>query len=301
MSDKFKFNPITSELDLVEHIPELSTDPSPARIEDAWVLRQGSGVVGGKLNTFFGLGFPYVSVGSGSFTYQLSYRTNAGTTYRVNLTTNGNNLITSVSNSNGTLTISPTTGTVVASLNLSNSNIWTALQQFSVASVKAGTSTDYANIGGTLFDHYADAGNVTTGETDLYSDTLAANTLGANGDKVNAQYGGLFVSSATATREIKIYFAGTAIFDTGALTLSLSSAWTVYATIVRVSASVVRYMISLTTEGAALSAYTAVGELTGLTLSSTAILKITGQAAGVGAATNDIVAKLGKVDFEPAA
>ncbi len=156
-------------------------------------------------------------------------------------------------------------------------------------------------LGGTLFDHFADAGNGTTVETDLYSDTTIANTFGNNGDKIKAEYGGVFVSSATATREIKIYFAGTAIFDTGALTLSLSAAWTVFVTIIRVSSTVVRYMFSFTTEGAALAAYTAVGELTGLTLSNTNILKITGQAAGAGAATNDIVAKMGTVKFEPAA
>ncbi len=153
----------------------------------------------------------------------------------------------------------------------------------------------------TLFDHYADAGNTTTVETDLYSDTTAAGTLGANGDKIEAEYGGAFVSSGTATREVRLYFAGTAIFDTGALTLSLSSAWTMYVTLIRVSATVIRYMVSFTTEGAALSAYTAVGELTGLTLSGTNILKITGQAAGVGAATNDITAKLGTVQKVPAA
>lgn len=37
---------------------------------------------------------------------------------------------TSVSNSDGTLTISPTTGTIVASLNLGNANTWTGLQSF---------------------------------------------------------------------------------------------------------------------------------------------------------------------------
>lgn len=152
-----------------------------------------------------------------------------------------------------------------------------------------------------LFDHFVNAGNGTTVETDLYSDTITAGQLAANGDKLQAQYGGVFVSSATATREIKIYFAGTQIFDTGALTLSLSSAWTAFVTVIRVSATVVRYMVSFTTEGAALAAYTAVGELTGLTLSGTAVLKITGQAAGVGAASNDVVAKLGSVAFSPAA
>ena len=153
----------------------------------------------------------------------------------------------------------------------------------------------------TLFDHYADAGNTGTGEDDLYSDTIVGAQLNKAGDKLEAQYGGVYVSSGTATRQIKIYFGGTAIFDTGALTLSLSSAWTAYVSIIRVSATVIRYSISFTTEGAALAAYTAVGELTGLTLGSSNILKITGEAAGVGAATNDIVAKMGYVEFKPAA
>lgn len=152
-----------------------------------------------------------------------------------------------------------------------------------------------------LFDHYASVGNTSTSETDLYSDTIAASQFAANGDKIEAEYGGSFVSSATATRQVKIYFAGTAIFDTGALTLSLSSAWVVFVSIIRVSATVIRYAVSFATQGAALAAYTSVGELTGLTLSGTNILKITGTAAGVGAATNDIVAKLGSVAFKSAA
>ena len=42
--------------------------------------------------------------------------------------------VSSVSNSDGTLTISPTTGAVVGSLNLAHSNTWTALQSFANAS-----------------------------------------------------------------------------------------------------------------------------------------------------------------------
>lgn len=152
-----------------------------------------------------------------------------------------------------------------------------------------------------LVDYFTSQGNVTTSETDLYTTILAASQLVANGDKLEVEYGGVFVSSATATRQLKIYFGGSIIFDSGALTLSLSSAWTIYTSVIRVSSSVIRYMISMTTEGAALAAYTAVGELTGLTLSNTQVLKITGQAAGVGAATNDIVAKLGKIIYVKAA
>jgi hypothetical protein len=156
--------------------------------------------------------------------------------------------------------------------------------------------------GGSIFDHIADnTGDVSSGETTLYTDTLAASTFNANGDKVESEYGGLFVSSATATRQVRVYLAGTSILDTGTLTLTLSSAWTCYVTLIRVSSSVIRYMISFTTEGAALAAYTAVGELTGLTLSATNILKITGQSAGTGSATGDIVGKMGLVEYSPAA
>ena len=48
----------------------------------------------------------------------------------------GSGSVNSVTNSDGTLTFSPTTGAVVGSLNLGNANTWTALQQF-----KGGAST----------------------------------------------------------------------------------------------------------------------------------------------------------------
>ncbi len=53
--------------------------------------------------------------------------------------------ISSVSNSDGTLTISPTTGAVVASIALGHSNIWTGKQYFtgSVSNFYIGTDTTY--------------------------------------------------------------------------------------------------------------------------------------------------------------
>lgn len=155
-------------------------------------------------------------------------------------------------------------------------------------------------IGGMLFVYNTDVGNVTTGETTLYTDSVSGTSLSGNKDMLSIEYGGVFVSSGTATRQLRLYFGGTQFFDTGALTLSLSSAWTIYATITRVSATVVRTMVSMTTEGAALAAYTSYSEITGLTLSSGNILKITGQAAGVGAASGDITAKLGFVELKKA-
>ena len=52
-------------------------------------------------------------------------------------------------------------------------------------------------------------------------------------------------------------------------------------------------------EPATSTTYTNSGKLTGLTLSGTNIIKVTGQSSGTGSATNDIIAILGAVDFKP--
>lgn len=152
-----------------------------------------------------------------------------------------------------------------------------------------------------LFEFNADVGNSTTTETDIFTSTLAAGQLANNKEKIETEYAGVFVSSATATRQLKVYFGGTVIFDSGALTLSLSAAWVIYVTVIRVSSSVVRTSVSMTTEGAALASYTQYAEVTGLTLANNQVMKITGQAAGVGAASGDITGKLGWITWVPAA
>lgn len=169
---------------------------------------------------------------------------------------------------------------------------------------KIGSSTSPAKVGGVIFDHFADAGNTTTGETDLYSDTTVANTLAANGDKITAEYAGIFVASGTATRDIRAYFAGTSIFDSTGLTTATAEAWNLKITIIRESATVIRSIVTFiatTAVGASVNTDVQYNRITGLTLTGTNILKITGQAGGVGAATNDIVAKLGTILFMPGA
>lgn len=146
-----------------------------------------------------------------------------------------------------------------------------------------------------LFQHYADAGNTTTSETDLYSDTTPASTFANNGDVINALYSGVFVSSATATRQLKAYFGGTAIYDSGALSISVADSWQLTISIIRESSTVVRCIVDLKVGGVSVTSSPTYTRITGLTLSGTNILKITGTAAGVGAATNDIVAKSGVV------
>jgi hypothetical protein len=70
----------------------------------------------------------------------------------------------------------------------------------------------------------------------------------------------------------------------------------------RVSATVVRFVMTATIwNGGVASLGINVDELTGLTLSGSNILKVTGTAAGGAAADNDLVCKLASVKWIPAA
>lgn len=153
-----------------------------------------------------------------------------------------------------------------------------------------------------LFDHYADANNTNTAETDLYTDTLAAGQLGANGAKITARFQGIFTGAATATQQLKAYFGGTAIYDSGALSIGVATNnWTLEILVIRESATVVRCSVSVNSDFATLFPYSTYTRVTGLTLANAQILKVTGTAAGAGGASNQITAKLGTVSYQPAA
>lgn len=138
----------------------------------------------------------------------------------------------------------------------------------------------------TLFTHFADAGSVSTGETDLYSDTLAAGQFASNGDAILARYAGTFVNS-TSTKQLRAYLDGNLVFDSGALVVGATDSWELQLILMRESSSNVRVSAVLVSSLADNAQYT---KVTGLTLSSTMILKITGTAAGAGVADGDITA-----------
>lgn len=170
-------------------------------------------------------------------------------------------------------------------------------------SVRAGASSGtIARVGGVIFDHFADAGNVGTGDDDLYSDTLPASTFNTNGDKVSAMYQGIFVGAAASTQRLRVYCAGTNIYDSGALAIGVATNnWTLRVEVIRESSSVLRCSVSVSTDFATLFPYSAYTRITGLTLTNTQVLKVTGEAAGAGAANDQIVAKFGYVEWKSAA
>ena len=80
--------------------------------------------------------------------------------------------VSSVTNSDGTLTLSPTTGAVVGSLNLAHANTWTALQTFNanelaLAGVTGSTQCLHANSSGVVTGTGSDCGGGGAGVSSL--------------------------------------------------------------------------------------------------------------------------------------
>ena len=197
----------------------------------------------------------------------------------------------------GRITYATTSGQLTDSANLlfDGTTVTT-----SKAALKAGTSSgNIAKVGGTIFDTYTTVGNGTTVDTDLITHTLPADVLANNGDKVWVHFGGFILGHATALRALTFYFAGNVVLGSGAVNYATNTHWQISCMFIRVSSSVVRPQGCMHITGA--GTRVASNEITGLTLSGTNIIKVMGQASGVGAATNDILGRNGTIEFQPVA
>jgi hypothetical protein len=156
-----------------------------------------------------------------------------------------------------------------------------------------GSGLRYAE-GGIIADFYDDKSNTGIIETDLYAYTFPSNSLDSNGEKIELWFGGTF-NDITATVRLRLYFAGTVIGDTGALTVSATGGWNCSALIIKTGADTARSIVTLSTPGASTAVYTNETDIAGINFSNTNIGKVTGQAGGAGGSDNDITAKLGTI------
>lgn len=143
---------------------------------------------------------------------------------------------------------------------------------------------------------FSDVSPAGTGSDDsLYSTTVAADTCVTNGDALKAHYAGSFAANGN-TKRLKIDFAGTNIFDSGALANAGIVDWDIEVTIIRVTNTTARAIARFVNNVAAVVGYATVTSGLNFTTDESLILK--GNAT---TATTDITAKMATIEYWPAA
>lgn len=161
--------------------------------------------------------------------------------------------------------------------------------------VKAGTSTTYAKVGGTLEVNTTAAGTpASTTETDLQTYSIPANSMATNGDSISFEMS--FTTAANAnTKRLKIKYGATTMYDGTALALN-GATITARGRIIRTGAATQNYYIEVQSNSVLLVATSAQGTAAE-TLSGAVTLKATGQNGT--ATANDLVQGNGVVHFHP--
>jgi hypothetical protein len=152
--------------------------------------------------------------------------------------------------------------------------------------------------GGYIKDFYTEVNNVSTTETDLYSYTTKANTFAADGEKLFAEFTGTTTGHATATRTWQVYFGGVSISTSGSFFTGIDATgleWKIRVTGIRRSSTSIVWTIDYIVGASGVTSVTDVAVQTGLTLSGTNVFKLTGQAGGTGAGSDQIKAQYGMI------
>lgn len=172
-----------------------------------------------------------------------------------------------------------------------------AALRVAVKTVIPGTTGSSANayatplyLGGTLRVDTTTTGNVGGGEDTLITYTIPAGQLAVNGDRIKFDTWGSCAANAN-TKDIKVYFGSTVIYDTTALILNGVS-WRCHGTVIRTGAATQTATAEFTLSGTLLGALTTTTTTTSTpteTLTGTVVFKVTGTDSGGVPVDNSIV------------
>lgn len=150
-------------------------------------------------------------------------------------------------------------------------------------------------------DFYADS-TVSASTTPLlmYADTLKANLLSSNGDKMTMFVSGNLTSTVTADQYVKVFFGGASLFDLS-LTPSITSTspWELRVTLIRINSSTLRASATLTYSNGSPQVRTVYYNGSSFNFSTTNDFGIKGSQSSVGAGS--LTANTGYIEFKPAA
>jgi hypothetical protein len=141
-----------------------------------------------------------------------------------------------------------------------------------------------------------------TTETDLFTDTIDANTFITDGDEVSAEYSIDIAGSVTSTQRIRAYVGGTVVYDSTALTFgATASSLQLYVSAMRSASGSLRCSTLIDSDNTILTARAKNSTVSGLTFSSGIVIKITAQAGSAGAASNQAIGRKSSTLLLPAA
>ena len=136
-----------------------------------------------------------------------------------------------------------------------------------------------------------EVGTVGTGEDTLFSYTLPAGTLAADGNSIRGRMSGIVGNNANV-KSIKLKFGGTTFLTRGTTTPTIGQGWTIDWEVIRTGAAAQKCNATFSgSDGTASAYYSVAGE----TLSGTVAIVLTGEATD----NDDIIKHTSKIVFEP--
>jgi len=141
------------------------------------------------------------------------------------------------------------------------------------------------------------SGNSGTGATTVHNFSVPANVMTNDGATVTRTIGVTFAASS-ATKRTEVYFAGTQIFDTGAVANSGSGSVSIRCEVTRIDSSTVAYSCSGTSDATSRTPYSKVGTIGGLGFTSANNFYII-LTSGVGGSTDDFQVIIDNTRFAP--
>lgn len=146
----------------------------------------------------------------------------------------------------------------------------------------------------TFLNTYTDKNNSGTTETTLDSTGMPAYFLDSAGQTMAFDFSGKF-NNTIGSKNVKVYFNGTAILDIGTVTITGTGTWIASGYIKRTGATTARATTYLLFPFSTIMTYTAETDLTGITFTSAVPFKLT---ATSGNGSSDITEKDGRAYFK---
>lgn len=142
---------------------------------------------------------------------------------------------------------------------------------------------------------FSNAGNAAgSGDTDLHSYTVPANTLATDGDFIAGRMAVTFANNANNKR-FRVLFGGTAIFDTASTAALSNISGDFTSTIMRIDSDSVRVIISFNANSSVFTSVAVYTQIDSLSFTGGLILK----AVGNGVAADDVVQRMTTVEWHP--